>query len=135
MLFEARLLTMLPPASKDGAAVVTGASAGIGAAIAREFARRGYQLVLVARRADRLAELAESLGTTAHTLPTDLSSPADRAALLDRVSDLGVNADILVNSAGLANFGPIVESNPDAELNLVEVDVSAVGPEELVSRP
>ena len=92
-------------------------------------------MVLVARRADRLAELAESLGTTAHTLPTDLSSPADRAALLDRVSELGVNADILVNSAGLANFGPIVESNPDAELNLVEVDVSAVGPEELVSRP
>ncbi len=117
---------MLPPASKDGAAVVTGASSGIGEEIAREFARRGYQLVLVARRADRLAELAESLNAVAHVLPADLSKRAARAALPDQLAALGVVPDILVNNAGLATTGPVATRDPDAELNLVEVDVAAV---------
>ena len=117
---------MLPPANKDGAAVVTGASSGIGEEIAREFARRGYGLVLVARRADRLRELAASLGGVAHVLPADLSLPADRAALPDQVAALGIAPDILVNNAGLANLGPVAESDPAAELKLIEVDVSAV---------
>ena len=117
---------MLPPANKDGAVVVTGASSGIGEEIAREFARRGYGLVLIARRADRLRELAASLGGVAHVLPADLSLPADRAALTDQVAALGVAPDILVNNAGLANLGPVAESDPAAELKLIEVDVSAV---------
>ena len=65
---------MLPPRSDDGAVVVTGASSGIGEEIAREFARRGYRLVLVARRADRLRDLAEELRGLAHVLPADLSN-------------------------------------------------------------
>jgi short-subunit dehydrogenase len=117
---------MLPTASNDQAAVVTGASSGIGEEIAREFARRGYQLVLVARRADRLHGLAESLGSGAHVLPADLSRSQDRAALLDRVTALGLQPDILVNNAGLTTVGPVAESSPEAELNLVEVDVAAV---------
>jgi short-subunit dehydrogenase len=117
---------MLPAASNDHSAVVTGASSGIGEEIAREFARRGYQLVLVARRADRLHGLAESLGSGAHVLPADLSRPQDRAALLDRVTALGLQPDILVNNAGLTTVGPVAESSPEAELNLVEVDVAAV---------
>jgi short-subunit dehydrogenase len=117
---------MLPPVNKDGAAVVTGASSGIGEQIAREFARRGYPLVLVARRAERLRELAASLGGVAHVLPADLSRPADRAALPDQVAALGIAPDILVNNAGLATLGPVAESDPEAELKLIEVDVSAV---------
>jgi uncharacterized protein len=117
---------MLPPASDDGAAVVTGASSGIGEEIAREFARRGYRLVLVARRADRLRELAESLGGRAHVLPADLSKPAERATLPDQVAALGLVPEILVNNAGMANLGPVAESDPEAELKLIEVDVSAV---------
>jgi short-subunit dehydrogenase len=117
---------MLPPATDDGAAVVTGASSGIGEEIARELARRGYRLVLVARRADRLRELAESLGGRAHVLPADLSKPADRATLPDEVAALGLTAEILVNNAGMSNLGPVAQIDPEAELKLIEVDVSAV---------
>ena len=117
---------MLPPPSKGGAAVVTGASSGIGEEFAREFARRGYQLVLVARRADRLRAIAESLGGEAHVLPVDLSAPAERATLPDQVAALGLVADILVNNAGMSNLGPVAASDPEAELRLIEVDVSAV---------
>ena len=117
---------MLPAVSKDGAVVVTGASSGIGEEIAREFARRGYQLVLIARRADRLRELAESLGGRTHVLPVDLSVPAERAAVPDHVAAMGLVADILVNNAGSSNLGPVATSNAEAELKVVELDVNAV---------
>lgn len=116
---------MLPPPSPEGVAVVTGASSGIGAEIARELARRGYRLALVARRTDLLRELADSLGG-AEVLPVDLADREQRAALPDQIADLGLVPDILVNNAGMANLGPVAESDPAAELRLVEVDVSAV---------
>jgi short-subunit dehydrogenase len=117
---------MLPPPTKDGAVVVTGASSGIGEEIAREFARRGYRLVLIARRADRLRALADSLGGVAHVLPADLSVPAERAALPDQVAAMGLIAEVLVNNAGMSNLGPVATCDPEAELKLVEVDVSSV---------
>jgi uncharacterized protein len=117
---------MLPPPRKDGAAVVTGASSGIGEQMAREFARRGYQLLLVARRAERLRELALSLDGIAHVLPADLANPDERAALPNQVAALGIDPDILVNNAGVGTTGPIADSDPVAETHLVEVDVSAV---------
>ncbi|MGZ5392872.1 MAG: SDR family NAD(P)-dependent oxidoreductase [Mycobacterium sp.] len=107
---------MLPPPSKGGAVVVTGASSGIGKEFAREFARRGYQLVLEARRANRLRAIAESLGGKAHVLPVDLSSPVERATLPDQVAALGLVAEILVNNAGMSNLGPVAASDPQAEL-------------------
>jgi short-subunit dehydrogenase len=117
---------MLPPTSDDGAVIITGASSGIGEHIAREFARRGYRLVLVARRADRLRDLAAEFGGLAHVLPVDLSDRAERATLPDQVAALGVVAEVLVNNAGIATLGPVAEADPRAELNLVEVDVAAV---------
>jgi short-subunit dehydrogenase len=117
---------MLPAASGNGVVLVTGASSGIGEEIAREFVRRGRHVVLVARRAEKLQALAESLGPAAHVLPADLSNREDRAALPGRVAGLGLVVDILVNNAGLSTVGPIAESDPVAELNLVEVDVAAV---------
>jgi uncharacterized protein len=117
---------MLPPTSDDGAVVVTGASSGIGEEIAREFARCGYRLVLVARRVDRLRELAEDLNGMAHVLGADLSNREERATLPDQVAALGVVAEVLINNAGLATLGSVADSNPQAELNLVEVDVAAV---------
>jgi uncharacterized protein len=117
---------MLPPPCKGGAAVVTGASSGIGEEFARELSRRGYQLVLVARRADRLRSLAESLGGQTHVLPVDLAIPAERATLANRIAELGLVTDILINNAGMSNLGPVAASDPEAELRLIEVDVSAV---------
>ncbi|KAA0080670.1 SDR family oxidoreductase [Mycolicibacterium sp. P9-64] len=117
---------MLPAASHNGVVLITGASSGIGAELAREFASRGRHVVLVARRAEKLRELAESLGSAADVLATDLSNADDRAALPGRVTELGLVVDILVNNAGLSTSGPIAASDPAAELNLIEVDVAAV---------
>lgn len=119
----------LPPPGADRTAVVTGASSGIGMAIARELARRGHQVTLVARRAGTLAELADELsasGVRADVLATDLSDRGARAALLGRVTDLGLVPDILVNNAGLSTLGPVARSDPDAEAAMIEVDVMAV---------
>jgi short-subunit dehydrogenase len=116
----------LPPPGSDRAAIVTGASSGIGEQLAGILARRGYQVVLVARSADRLAELADQLGPQAHPLPTDLSDRSARANLPDRVAQLGLTTDILINNAGLSTLGLVAKSVPEQEVNLVEVDVAAV---------
>jgi short-subunit dehydrogenase len=116
----------LPAPADDRAALITGASSGIGEAIALELARRGHQLVLVARRTDRLHLLAGNLSTKAHVLPADLSSRTDRAALPDRVAALGLAPDILINNAGLSSRALVAKSVPEQQLNLVEVDVAAV---------
>ena len=117
---------VLPPPGKDRAAIVTGASSGIGEQFAEILSRRGYQVVLVARSADRLEELAGRLGPQAHPLPADLSDRAARAGLPDRVAALGLVPDILVNNAGLSTLGRVAKSVPEQEVNLVEVDVAAV---------
>jgi NAD(P)-dependent dehydrogenase (short-subunit alcohol dehydrogenase family) len=116
----------LPAPADERAALITGASSGIGEAIALELARRGYQPVLVARGSDRMHALAGTLSTKAHVLPADLSSRTDRAALPDRVAALGLAPDILINNAGLADRALVAKSVPEQQLNLVEVDVAAV---------
>jgi uncharacterized protein len=119
----------LPPPAADRTAVITGASSGIGAAIARELARRGHGVTLVARRADKLESLAAELrakGVRAHVLVADLSDREARARLLDRTAELGLAAEILVNNAGFTTVGPVTKSDPLAEINMIEVDVVAV---------
>ncbi|SNS85827.1 SDR family NAD(P)-dependent oxidoreductase [Rhodococcoides kyotonense] len=116
----------LPTPAPDRTAVVTGASSGIGEEIARELTRRGHGVTLVARREDKLAALAAELGDRAHVLAADLSNRSERAGLLGRVEALGLTPDILVNNAGLSTLGPVAASDPDAELNMIEVDVASV---------
>jgi short-subunit dehydrogenase len=109
--------------------VVTGASSGIGEQIARELAGRGRHVTLVARSADKLHALAaqiETAGGRADVVPLDLTDRAGRAALAERVAALGLVVDVLVNNAGLSTFGPVASSTPEAELNMIEVDVAAV---------
>jgi uncharacterized protein len=116
----------LPPPLSGRAAIVTGASSGIGEEFVKILCRRGYHVVLVARSADRLEDMAGRLGAQAHPLPADLSDRNDRAGLPDRVAALGLIPDILINNAGLSTLGPVAKSVPEQELNLVEVDVAAV---------
>ena len=119
----------LPVPGADGAALVTGASQGIGADIARELSRRGHRVLLVARTEDKLRALADELvtaGGRADVLPTDLSDRAARATLVDRVAKLGVTVDILVNNAGFSTMGRVSDADPAAEMTMVEVDVVAV---------
>lgn len=119
----------LPTPGPDRTAVVTGASSGIGVELARELARRGHGVTLVARRADKLADLAAELGATgirAEVLAADLADRYTRAALLGRIDELGLVPDILVNNAGLSTLGPVANADPDAEMHMLEVDVVAV---------
>jgi len=119
----------LPSPAPDRTALVTGASSGIGEALARELVRRGHGVTLVARSVDKLQALASELGASglrAEVLAADLSDRAARAALPDRVADLGLDVDILVNNAGLSTVGPVASADPDREMNMVEVDVMAV---------
>ena len=120
----------LPDPSNESAALVTGASAGIGTSIARELASRGHNLVIVARRKKLLDELAKELGDAhgvrVEPLSCDLSSAAARGRLPSRISKLGLRVDILVNNAGFATGGPFHESEPEREVQQVRVLVEAV---------
>jgi short-subunit dehydrogenase len=119
----------LPAPTSKTAALVTGASSGIGAEIARELARRGHGLVLVARRKDRLeavaAELTAEYAVRAETLGCDLSKAVSRQRLGARIASLGLEVDVLVNNAGFATGGPFHLSDPARELDQVRVLVEA----------
>jgi short-subunit dehydrogenase len=119
----------LPRPSDQSTVVITGASSGIGEALAREFAGRGHGVTLVARSVDKLETLADEFrrrGGKVHVLGTDLSDRAARSELLQRIRDLGVQPDILVNNAGISTLGPVASSDPEAEMEMVEIDVMAV---------
>jgi short-subunit dehydrogenase len=120
----------LPPPASGRVAVITGASGGIGADIARELARRGHELVLIARTTERLSALAEeltdSLGTVSHVIPLDLSDRTARDSVVAELDTRGLVPDVLVNNAGFSTTGPVHASDPGRERDLVEVDVMAV---------
>jgi uncharacterized protein len=109
-------------------AVITGASSGIGAAFARQLAARGWDLLLIARREDRLRELASYLMAwhkiSAAAMSADLTDPAALAAVAARIrqsSDLG----LLVNNAGFGVQGYFFESDPEGQQNMHRLHVDA----------
>lgn len=114
----------------DGTALITGGSAGIGAAFARVFAERGHDVVLVARRRDALEAIAGQLearhGIRAHVFPADLADPATAERLFEAVRNAGIDVSILVNNAGFGVGGPFVETNLERELELIQVNVTSL---------
>ncbi|UQE73711.1 SDR family oxidoreductase [Gordonia sp. PP30] len=109
-------------------AVVTGASSGIGAEFAEQLARRGADLVLVARREDRLRALAARLaaehGVGVRVVAADLAGPAGRQTLLDALA--GTDVDVLINNAGFATHGAFAELDPQRVHDEIAVNVVAV---------
>ena len=120
----------LPAAHPDRTCLVTGASSGIGAAIARLLAGRGLGVTLVARREDKLrdlaAELASRFGVRAEVVAADLTVEASRASLRSEVEARGLGVNVLVNNAGLTTMGPVFRADPAEELAMVRTDVEAV---------
>lgn len=105
-------------------ALVTGASSGIGEQFARQLSARGHELVLVARRRERLERLAGELPGPAHVVTCDLAQEAD--ALPRKVADLGVEVDLLVNNAGFGTYGRFTEIDPRRDAEQVRVNCEAV---------
>jgi NADP-dependent 3-hydroxy acid dehydrogenase YdfG len=105
-------------------AIVTGASSGIGEATSRLLAHKGCNVVLAARREDRLNALAGELGAIA--APTDVSDPAACAALVARALEHFGSLDILVNNAGLGLYGSIAEGDPEDWRKMFDVNVLGV---------
>ncbi|HEY5151683.1 MAG TPA: mycolate reductase [Mycobacterium sp.] len=118
----------VPAPSPDSRAVVTGASQGIGEALATELAARGHSLIVTARRGEVLTDLAarltERYGVTVEVRAVDLADPAARTALADELSER--NISILCANAGTATFGPVAKLDPAAERAQVQLNVLGV---------
>ena len=122
---------MALPSPKDNTtALITGSSSGIGADIARELAKRGHGVTLVARREDRLRALADELSQAHHVrcevLAADLTDADSRGALPAEMERRGLTVDILVNNAGFTTMGAVYKGDRQAELAMVRTNVEAV---------
>ena len=115
---------------KGTTALITGASSGLGAEFATRFAARGANLVLVARRADRLEELARELraehGVSVTVLAMDLSRADVGRELAAALSTRGIAIDTLINNAGFGTRGPFAQEDPDVVSSEIAVNISAL---------
>lgn len=110
-------------------ALVTGASAGIGVALARELARHGAKLILTARRKERLESLAAELtktGTEVRIVAADLNDPAAPQQIYEATEGAGLTVDILINNAGLGQYGAFHASPIEQELSEIRVNCEAM---------
>jgi uncharacterized protein len=119
----------MPSADKQ-TALITGASFGIGLELARVFAREGYSLVLVARSADKLRQLASELekshGTRSLILATDLTEPGAPAYVLDQTTRADIQVDVLVNNAGFGQYGLFAENDLEQCLRQIQLNVTTL---------
>src|SRR3954452_6311106 len=120
----------LPEPSVSSTSLVTGASSGIGAAIAQELASRGHSLALVARREERLQTLATELtsthGVAVEVIAADLGEPAGRDRVADELRGRGRVVDVLVNNAGFGHQGDFATSPRERMLEMVNINVETV---------
>jgi len=111
-------------------ALVTGASAGIGWELARLFARHRHDVVLVARREERLTRIADELenefGVTAHVIAADLAATDGARRLYEAVRERGIEIEYLINNAGFGTFGPFVETEVEETMDLVRLNIGAL---------
>ena len=120
----------LPAPSYGSTVVITGASSGIGADMARQLAERGYNVTLVARRRERLEELADEL-REAHDIHVDvetcdLGSPAARGRLTKKLLSGEREVVGLCNNAGFGNLGNFLDNDPEAETAVVRLNIEAL---------
>jgi short-subunit dehydrogenase len=117
-------------ASGRDTVLITGASAGIGAALARQFAAGGFDLVLVARSRDKLETLARELkgehAVEATVMPADLSTPGAPKALFEAVKKRKLAIDILVNNAGVLEMGAFNAISPERHQELIALNVATL---------
>ena len=106
-------------------ALVTGASAGLGAEFARQLSERGYRLVLAARRKDRIEKLARELGK-ARAVAIDLSKKDSAARLLADIEANGETVDLLVNNAGFGLIGRFAELDAKRERQMIDLNVGTL---------
>lgn len=104
--------------------LITGASSGIGASMARIFAKGGHELILVSRDKKKMEELRDELNIEAKIIVMDLASTFNCMKLYNRVKK--DNIDILVNNAGFGVFGPFDTTNLDRELDMIDLNIKAV---------
>lgn len=113
-----------------GQTLITGASAGIGAALAEVFAAHGHHLILVARRREtletRAAELERKFGVKVACIPGDLADPQGPRRLFEAVTSEGLEVEHLVNNAGVGLYGKFVATDLDAELKMIQLNVTSV---------
>ncbi|NBD33517.1 MAG: SDR family NAD(P)-dependent oxidoreductase [Cyanobacteria bacterium] len=111
-------------------ALVTGASSGIGAAFAEALARRGYNLVLVARSQAKLEQLAQQLQTdhqiTTEIIPQDLAVTNAAQTLFNIITAKEINIDLLINNAGFGDYGLFAESSLDKQLEMIQLNITAL---------
>ena len=105
--------------------IVTGASSGVGAAAARRFAAEGARVVLAARRAAALEDVAKELGGGALAVPTDVADPAQAQALVERAVHETGALHVLVNNAGANHRAPVAEADPNELGRVVDVNLRA----------
>ena len=120
----------LPPPQPGSTALITGASSGIGEEFARQLAARGHGVFLVARREERLRELADDLERAARRprggrSPATSRTPQAVEALPGKVAERGLDVEVLVNNAGFTTVGDVHE-NPDRQLGMVRVNCEAL---------
>jgi ribitol 2-dehydrogenase len=107
-------------------AIVTGASSGIGRAIAFEFARQGVKQVLTARSADRLSALAQEIHSDAFVVPADMTRPGDVEKIVEETISKFGRVDILLANAGIYISGDVIDGDPDAWDQLIATNVTGV---------
>ena len=105
-------------------AVITGASSGIGTEFAKRLAKEGYKLILVARRRERLEELAKVLDVESEIITADLSNMDECRRVIDEIGEKSI--DIFINNAGFGYCGETLNIETETELNMIDLNIKAM---------